>query len=187
MVTTPTKLLTLAEFLQLPETKPASEYMDGQILQKPMPQGKHSTIQGELVSAINTVLRPQCIARAFPELRCIFDGRAIVPDVSVFVWERIARDSNGEIANIFQSAPDWIVEVLSPEQSSMKVIKKILRCLENGTQIGWLVDPSDKTVFVYLPQQQTQVFETLEQKILTPSFAAGFELTVGKLFAWLLD
>jgi Uma2 family endonuclease len=41
MVQTPSRTLTLAEFLQLPETKPASEYIDGQIIQKPMPQGKH--------------------------------------------------------------------------------------------------------------------------------------------------
>jgi len=47
---TPTKNLTLEEFLKLPETKPASEYIKGQIIQKPMLQGKHSTIQGELVS-----------------------------------------------------------------------------------------------------------------------------------------
>jgi Uma2 family endonuclease len=33
MVRTPSKLLTLEEFLTLPETKPASEYIDGQIIQ----------------------------------------------------------------------------------------------------------------------------------------------------------
>ena len=40
--------LSLEEFLKLSETKPASEYIDGRIYQKPMPQGKHSTIQTEL-------------------------------------------------------------------------------------------------------------------------------------------
>lgn len=50
MVRTLSKNITLAEFLMLPETKPASEYIDGQIIQKPMPQGKHSIIQGEMVS-----------------------------------------------------------------------------------------------------------------------------------------
>ena len=39
-----TSVPTLEEFLQLPETKPASEYIDGKIYQKPMPQGKHSTL-----------------------------------------------------------------------------------------------------------------------------------------------
>ncbi len=40
MVTTPSKPITLEEFLALPETKPAREYIDGKILQKPMPQGE---------------------------------------------------------------------------------------------------------------------------------------------------
>ncbi len=42
------KQISLAEFLDLPETKPASEYIDGQIIQKPMPPGHHSIIQLEL-------------------------------------------------------------------------------------------------------------------------------------------
>jgi Uma2 family endonuclease len=44
MVEAASKKLTLEEFLKLPETKPASEYVDGQIFTKPMPQGKHSTL-----------------------------------------------------------------------------------------------------------------------------------------------
>lgn len=53
MVQAPQKTITLDEFLQLPETKPASEYIKGAIIQKPMPQGKHSTIQGELITKVN--------------------------------------------------------------------------------------------------------------------------------------
>ena len=45
MVQTPAKSLTLEEFLQLPETDPTSEYINGRIIQKPMPQGEHSAIQ----------------------------------------------------------------------------------------------------------------------------------------------
>ncbi|HAC62638.1 MAG TPA: hypothetical protein DCF68_03640, partial [Cyanothece sp. UBA12306] len=45
--------LTLEEFLQLPETKPASEFINGKIVQKVMPQGEHSVIQGQLCEIIN--------------------------------------------------------------------------------------------------------------------------------------
>ncbi len=48
MVQTPIRQITLEQFLALPETKPASEYIDGQIIQKPMPQVHHSIIQSEL-------------------------------------------------------------------------------------------------------------------------------------------
>lgn len=78
------KILTLEEFLKLPETKPASEYINGRIIQKPMPQGKHSIIQAKLLPAINALVKSRRIALAFPELRCTFGERSIVPDVAVF-------------------------------------------------------------------------------------------------------
>jgi Uma2 family endonuclease len=88
MVQTAEKIITLEEFLKLPETKPASEYMEGKISQKPMPQGKHSRLQGKLVSLIENLANAQTAALAFPELRCTFGGRSIVPDVAVLRWHR---------------------------------------------------------------------------------------------------
>jgi Uma2 family endonuclease len=37
-MTIATQLLTLNEFLDLPETKPAAEFINGKVIQKPMPQ-----------------------------------------------------------------------------------------------------------------------------------------------------
>ncbi|BAZ02172.1 hypothetical protein NIES37_61830 [Tolypothrix tenuis PCC 7101] len=187
MLQAASKTLTLEEFLQLPETKPASEYIDGQIIPKPMPQGKHSTLQGELIPAINCVVKPQRIARAFPELRCTFGGRSTVPDIAVFILSRIPRDENGEVANIFPIAPDWTIEILSPDQSQTKVTKNILHCLKHGTQMGWLIDPDEQTVFVYRPKQETEVFDEPDAILPTPLFAGKLQLTVKELFAWLLE
>ncbi|AFZ36997.1 protein of unknown function DUF820 [Stanieria cyanosphaera PCC 7437] len=187
MVTTTSKPITLEEFLALPETKPASEYIDGKIIQKPMPKGKHSTIQGELTTALNNALKPQKIARAFPELRCTFDGRSTVPDITVFTWDRIPRDDNGEIADSFQAAPEWTIEILSPEQSQTRVTKNILHCLDNGTQLGWLIDPQEKSVLVYWRSQQPAFFEIATDVLPVPDFAKAFELTLGELFGWLLE
>lgn len=187
MVQTPSKLITLEEFLKLPETEPASEYIDGHIIQKPMPQGKHSTIQTEFSTAVNGMLKPQKVARAFSELRCTFGGRSIVPDVFVFTWQRIPRDQKGEVANTFLVAPDWTIEILSPDQSQTKVTKNILHCLNHGTQMGWLVDPDEQTIFVYLPKQQPQVFDESEQLLPVPAFAYDLRLSVGSVFGWLLE
>ena len=187
MIRTPSKFITLDEFLKLPETEPASEYIDGQIIQKPMPQGKHSTIQGEFVSTINGIVKPKRIARAFPELRCTFGDRSIVPDIVVFVWERIPRDENGEVANTFSVAPDWTIEILSPDQSQTKVTKNILHCLKHGTQMGWLIDSDEQTVFVYRSKQETEVFDEPNSVLPMPSFASELHLTIKDLFAWLLE
>lgn len=188
MVQTPSKTLDLEAFLELPETKPASEYIDGQIIQKPMPQGKHSAIQGELLSAINRTVKPQRIAWAFPELRCTFGDRSTVPDIAVFLWERIPRDQNGDVANTFSIAPDWTIEILSPDQSQTRVTKNILHCLKFGAQMGWLIDPDEQTVFVYAQKQDFGIVEILDQPssiLHTPPFAEELQLSVGELFAWL--
>lgn len=179
--------LTLEAFLQQPETKPASEYIDGQIIQKPMPQGKHSTIQGELVPAINHVVKPNRIARVFPALRCNFGGRSLVPDIAVVTWERIPRDPNGEVANTFSIVQSGAIEILSPDQSQTKVTKNILHCLQHGTQMGWLIDPDEQTVFVYRPKQETEVFDQLNVPLPTLSFAQEIHLTLQSLQDWLLE
>ena len=187
MVQSPSKTLTLEEFLAAPETQPASEYISGEIIQKPMPQGEHSTIQGELITAINTVTKPHKVARAFPELRCTFAQLSIVPDIAVFAWERIPRNQNGGVANVFALAPDWIIEILSPEQSQTKVTAKILHCLNHGTQLGWLIDPTEQAVFTYFPKQQPDLFDESQQQLPVPAFAHELQLTVGGLFGWLLE
>jgi Uma2 family endonuclease len=185
MVQIPAKTLTLEEFLRLPETKPASEYVNGQILPKLMPQGKHSTLQGELVNGVNAITKPQKIAYAFPELRCTFGGRSIVPDVSVFAWERIPLDQNGDVMNSFAIAPDWTIEILSPEQSQTKVTDNILHCLNHGCQMGWLIDPDERSVLIYPAGQQPQLLSDSATLLPGPTFANQWQITVGDLFAWL--
>gem|GEM_PF-2676371 len=54
--TLPTKL-TLAAFLEQPETKPVSEFTDGTVTQKPTPGGERSLLQDELCATINQVYR----------------------------------------------------------------------------------------------------------------------------------
>lgn len=185
MVQTAAKPLTLDEFLKLPETKPASEFIDGQIIQKPMPQGKHSTIQSDLGADINLALKPRHIARAYSELRCTNGCRSIVPDIAVFTWERIPRDQNGKVSNTFTIAPDWTIEILSPDQSQTKVIRNILHCLAHSTQMGWLIDPEEELVFVYFADRTLAVFEEESDRLPVPPKLESFSLTVGQLFSWL--
>jgi Uma2 family endonuclease len=185
MVKSPIKPLILEEFLNLPETKPSSEYINGQIIEKPMPQGKHSKLRGELLSAINEVVESKKIALAFPELRCTFGGRSIVPDVAVFAWERIPIDEHGDVANVFKTYPDWTIEILSPDQSQTKVTGNILHCLKHGSRLGWLIDPGDRSVLVYPPKQQPELLQEEQEILPVPDLVSHFQLTVGQLFGWL--
>ncbi len=182
-IQSPTQL-TLDEFLERSETKPASEYVDGQIYQKPMPQGEHSILQTRLSKAINQVGESQQLALALTELRCTFGGRSIVPDISVFEWQRIPRKANGRIANKFEIPPDWIIEILSPDQSPSRVIDKIIFCLKQGTKLGWFIEPEDESVMVFQPNQLPDVkYDTEKLHIL--ELLGDWQLSVAEVFSWL--
>lgn len=183
MVTTVRAKLTLEDFLQQPETKPASEFIKGKITQKPMPQGQHSVIQSELVSIINQRAKSAKIAYAFPELRCNFGERSIVPDVVVLEWHRIPLTDTGKIANRIDTYPDWCIEILSPEQSLTQVLDKLLFCSEIGTQLGWLINPEEEVIFTILPEQKLRLFKN--DNILPVLEKLDLKLTVNEVFNWL--
>ncbi len=175
--------LTLEAFLKLPETKPGSEYIQGKIIQKPMPKARHSRLQGKLIEAFNQVTEAKQIAYAFPELRCTFGDRSIIPDIAVFRWQRIELDQNGEPLDNVLAAPDWVIEILSPDQSSNRVTGKILHCLNHGCQLGWLIEPGDRSIIVFQPQQQPEFLQ--QEDSLTVLEEIDLELTVNQIFSLL--
>jgi Uma2 family endonuclease len=183
MVQTPSKPLTLEEFLQLPETKPASEYINGNIIQKPMPKGRHSRLQGKLCAAINQVAEDAKIAYAFPELRCSFGGRSIVPDIAVFQWQRIPFTPDGDVPDNFDLSPDWTIEILSPDQRPNKVLGNILHCLAHGSHLGWFIDPDDLSILLLRPQQQPILCQ--DNQILPVFPELDLNLTSQQVFGWL--
>jgi Uma2 family endonuclease len=181
------RALSLAEFLALPETQPASEYINGQVHQKPMPQGQHSYLQSELTAVLNSVLRKARIARAGAELRCTFGGRVLVPDIVVVKWDRIPRQSDGRVANSFDFAPDWIVEIASPQQPLIRLIEKMQFCLDQGTEMAWLIDPEDLSVLVYQAGRSPRAFVDLGDRLPVPDFAQGVALMIEDLQSFLLN
>ena len=161
------KPLTLPECLEQPETKPASEYINGKIIQKSMPEGRHSLLQGNLCATINQVVEEPKLAYAFPELRCSFGGRSIVPDVAVFKWDRFPFAHEGEVLDNFVLPPNTAAEVLSPELLPNRVLGNILHYLEHASHLGWFVGPDAISILVLLPQQQSGLSQ---EKQLLPFF-----------------
>ncbi|MCU0566176.1 MAG: Uma2 family endonuclease [Oculatellaceae cyanobacterium Prado106] len=184
MVQTPSQPLTLDLFLQLPETKPTREFLNGQITQKPMPQGEHSTLQAELCKMIDRIAEPPKIAKAFPELRCVFGGAAIIPDVSVFRWSRIPRSASGRVANRFELAPDWAIAILSPDQPQTKVLANLLHCVEHGTELGWLIDPENDSVLVIFPESRVKLYGGSDPLPILQDL--DLTLSVTEIFQWLV-
>lgn len=182
MTASSTQALTIEEFLALPniDESPAWEYVDGMAMQKPMPKTRHSLLQKKLLSAIDTHSE---IYTALPELRCTFAGRSIVPDIAVVGWNRIQVDEMGEAEDNFTQAPDWSLEILSPNQNVNRVIDNLLHCIKNGSQLGWLIDPDDYSVLIFLPQQEPSICKGNSQ--LPVLAGINLELTAEQIFAWL--
>ena len=80
--------LTLEQFLNLEETKPANEYACGKVEQKPMPDGPHAAIQLYLGMLLYQYLAGAKLGAVFPELGCIFGPqgreRTYVPVADIF-------------------------------------------------------------------------------------------------------
>ena len=53
--------------------------------------------------------------------------------------------------------------------------------------MGWLIDPDERTVFVYRSKQETEVFNESDEVLPMPPFASELHITVKDLFAWLLE
>ncbi|BAU11142.1 hypothetical protein LEP3755_16350 [Leptolyngbya sp. NIES-3755] len=182
MSVSPTQVLTLEAFLKLPnlEDSPAWEYIDGVALQKPMPKTRHAILQKRLLSAIDNSSDEYT---ALPELRCTFGGRSIVPDVAVIAWNRFQTNEVGEPEDNFLEAPDWSVEILSPDQTATRVIDNILHCLQHGCKLGWMLDPDDYSILVFAPQREPVVYRGNRQ---IPVLAEiSLTLTPAEIFNWL--
>ena len=183
MVQSPSKYISIEAFSQLPEVEPANEYIDGEVIQKPMPKGRHSRLQAKLCETINSGSEANQLAYAFPELRCTYAGRSLVPDLSVYRWNCIPFTANGDVPDDFNLFPNWIIEILSPEQRPNQVLGKILFCLEHGSELGWFIDPDDLSILFLLPEKQPILYRAAA--VLPVLSGLEISITVEQVFAWL--
>jgi Uma2 family endonuclease len=86
------------------------------------------------------------------------------------------------VANRFQIYPDWAIEILSPDQRQNKVLANLLHCIENGTELGWLLNPEDESVLV-VSDRSIQIFKGADQ--LSVLNGINLELTSEQIFGWL--
>ncbi len=168
----------------MPETKPASEFIGGRVIQKASPKFRHCVLQFETVTQINRRTRRKRVGLAMSELRCTFSGRSLVFDVSYFRWDRIQFDERGEPIDDVFLPPDFAIEVLSPDQSEPKTVEKLRFSLAHCVKLGWLVNPYARTVKVFRPGKPVRVCRGTDV-LNAGRLVGGFRCTVDELFGWL--
>jgi len=174
--------MSLEEFLELPDEKPALEFEpDGTVVQKMSPKGKHSALQKSFIEWIDSFGEPRRLALAFPELRTVFAGAAYVPDVAVYLKNRIAWTAEDEVPDDFTLPPDIAIEIVSPKQSVNSLVRRSVWYVENGVQISLVVDPYDRSVVLFRAAVAPRALRVTDVIDLT-QVLPGFKLTVEQVF-----
>lgn len=143
---TQTTLLTLNEYESLPDDVRA-EVFDGQIYYMASPSQDHQTLLLELSGILNSYVKKKggnC--RVFPAL---FDVKLadnpltiVQPDIM------IVCDKNKLDGKRCNGAPDFVIEIVSPGNSSDDYIRKLYYYKNYGVREYWIVDPIRKTISV---------------------------------------
>jgi Uma2 family endonuclease len=174
--------LTLKQFLKLPEAKPALEYIDGMVVQKVPPKRTHSSLQGEFILQISSFARPRRIGRIYPELRCTFGGRALVPDLSFFRRGRIPRDASGKPVEDVLLPPDLAIEIISPGQTIRDLTARLSWCVHHGVELAWLIQPRKERAFVFRPNHPIETLER-DQALDGEQILPAFRIALDDLFS----
>jgi Uma2 family endonuclease len=77
--------------------------------------------------------------------------------------------------------PDLAVETMSPSDTVFEVDEKVQEWLTAGTRLVWVLNPRQKTVTVYRPDNTAQILgggDTLDGADVVP----GFTIAVAELF-----
>jgi len=74
-------------------------------------------------------------------------------------WERLSEEQQESFAPI---CPDFVIELLSPADILRTVQEKMREYIENGLELGFLIDPFQRQVFVYSARQSVVVLQRPE-------------------------
>ena len=141
-------IYTEEDYYNLPENVRA-ELIDGQIYYMSFPSRIHQEILSFLHLEIGNYLRSQngsCKVYPAPFAVKLFsedDRNMVEPDISVIC------DPNKLTDRGCTGAPDWIVEIVSPSNSSHHYVRKLNLYMEAGVREYWIVDPLSMKIFVY--------------------------------------
>jgi len=174
--------MSLTEFLQMPEVKPARELRQGMVSQKACASGPRSAIQGWLTLRVELFSAANNLARAFPEARVLLGDDTYVPDLVMYRWDRIPEDEHGNLPLYFQTPPDLAVEIVSPGQTLTRQLERCRELVEHGVAVVVLVHPGRQAVYLLRPDGEIGPLrhgDSIDLSDVLP----GFALPITDLFA----
>lgn len=108
------------------------------------------------------------------------NGAARSPDAAWIPQEQWNALTQKERAKLLPLCPAFVVELRSPTDRLEALQAKLAEYIENGSQLGWLIDPVLGRVEVYLPDRAVNI-------LLNPAVVSGdpvlpgFELELAEI------
>ena len=168
-----------AEHSQLlePDVPKGYEFVDGELKEREV-----SYLSNYVASEISFVLKlhtkPRELGWVSSEgvsLQCFADDPEKVrrADVAFHSLDTLS-DDEATTQGHCRVVPDFVVEVISPNDMFYKVGKKLKEWLKAGVKLVWLVDPDEKTLYAYYADGTSKLFnmgDTITAAPVLPEFA----------------
>jgi Uma2 family endonuclease len=109
------------------------------------------------------------------------NGAILSPDISWVRrdrWEALTEDEQEHFAPL---CPDFVIELRSRWNTLKAQQEKMQEYLDNGTQLGWFIDPRNRRIYIYRPGQEVEVL-TNAATVLADPVLPGFELQLAELW-----
>jgi Uma2 family endonuclease len=102
------------------------------------------------------------------------------PDAS---WIRLERCNvtDDEKQGFAPICPDFVLELRSPTDNLSTLQDKMVEYIENGAQLGWLIDPKNRCVHIYRPNHTAEVLVNAET-ISGEPVLKGFVLNLAEIW-----
>ena len=94
-------------------------------------------------------------------------------------WEALTQEQREEAFSPL--CPDFVLELRSLSDPLRYVQAKMEEYMDNGAQLGWLIDPLEKKVYVYRPQAPIEILDN-PQTVSGGPVLPGFVLELGPVW-----
>ena len=147
-----------------------AEFVEGRIVERPVPTYEHASMQSFLIEALRIIGRRLGLI-TLPEQRVqTRPDHFRVPDICVHV-------GGPPKEQIFRTPPFICIEILSPEDRMARVQDRIDDYLKFGVRYVWVINPENRRVWVSTHAGSTEVKDGIlrtEDPSLTVSLAEVF-------------
>jgi Uma2 family endonuclease len=109
------------------------------------------------------------------------NGAQRSPDAAWIPLEKWNALTAEEKKGFLPLCPDFVMELLSPSDSWQQGMEKMEEYIENGSRLGWLIEPKNKRVAIYRAQQAVEIVEEPDF-LLGEDVLKGFNLNIAKIW-----